>query len=82
MWPTAAATDTATSRQHASLQTEATAPLPNQPLPPLINPTHKGLHDRTLQKKSDTFVAKIGRAVLFFYFLPPAPPPPSEIYAN
>lgn len=52
---------------------------PNQPLPPLINPTHKELHDRTLQKKSDTFVAKIGRAVLFFYFLPPAPLPPRNI---
>lgn len=81
MWPTATATDTATSRQHASLQTEATAPLPNQPLPPLINPTHKGLHDRTLQKKSDTFVAKIGSCFIFL-FLAPRPPSPSEIYAN
>lgn len=46
-------------------------PILHQPLPPLINPTHKGLHDRELQKKSDTFVAKIGRAVEFF--LPPPP---------
>lgn len=47
-----------------------TSPAPPPPsLPTLINPTYKGLHDWALQKKSDTFVAKIGRVV--FFSLPP-----------
>lgn len=81
MWAPAAASDTATSRRHSSLQTEAAASPPPPPQPtPLINPTHKGLRDRGPQKKSDTFVAKIGKAVHFFGGGSTSPPP--EIYAN